>query len=172
MKINVPASMKCLARAYCEGGSCPKCCSFRVNEKLGPAQIAKKPGLSLGRVFVRLCYHELGNTAPWTWGAICLQVVQEHKAEMAFLHDFKIYCHPLCMYKNHMSVTAPNTEINLSCCKTCKSGKDMSDHTFCFSCKTVCFIWWNSLQEAQHVPGFATFSDFSGSAAKRKQFPL
>lgn len=48
----------------------------------------------------------------------------------------------------------------------------ISVHTFCFSCKTVCFIWWNSLQEAQHVPVFATFSDFSGSPAERKKFPV
>lgn len=118
------------------------------------------------------CYHDLGNTAPWTWGVICLQIGQGHKGEISFLYDLKIYCPSLSMYKNHMSVTAPNIEINLSFCKTCRSGKDMSDHTFCFSCKTVCFIWWNSLQEAQHVPSFATFSDFSGNPAERKQFPL
>lgn len=127
MKSHVLTSMKCLAHAYSRGGSCPKSCAFRVNEKLWPAQIAKKPGLSLAWVFVRLCYHKLGNTAPWTWGAICLQIVQEHKEEISFLCDFKIRCPSLCMCKNHMSVTAPNIEINLSCCKTCRSGKDMSD---------------------------------------------
>lgn len=126
MQNHVPTPMKCLACAYCEGGSCPKFCAFRVNEQLRPGQIAKKPGLSLGWVFVRLCYHELGITAPWSWGAICLQVVQKRKGEMPFPHDFKIYCHLLCMYKNHMSVTAPNIEINLSC-KTCRSAKDMTD---------------------------------------------
>lgn len=64
MQNHVPTSMKCLALAYSEGGSCAKSCAFRVNEKLRPAQIAKTPGLSLGWVFARLCYPELGNTAP------------------------------------------------------------------------------------------------------------
>lgn len=80
-----------------------------MNEKLRPAQIAKKPVLRLRWVFARLCYHELGNAAPRAWLAVSLQAIQKHKEEMPFLHDLKIYCHHLYGHKSHMAATAPNT---------------------------------------------------------------
>lgn len=39
-------------------------------------------------------------------------------------------------------------------------------HTFCFSCSTVCFIWWSSLHVAQQVPASTAFSDFSPCPAR------
>ena len=33
--------------------------------------------------------------------------------------------------------------------------------TFCFSCSTVCFTWWNSLHVAQQLVAWTAFSAFS-----------
>lgn len=105
---HVPASAECLALAYTEGGSSPKSCAFRMNEKQRPAQTAKKPGLRLGWVFARLSYQPRGYQ-PRAWLAICSEAIQKRKEEMPFLDDFKIRCHHLSWHKRHMAVTAPNT---------------------------------------------------------------